>query len=1054
MYQLLLRRLTRMALSLPFNTVQGVKTNTAATRMALSLPFNNVTGMKTNPAAYQSLPASFTTIAKEDDLSEYEEQTPPGEKKILHCLDGPFHKVYNPKVVESAWYAWWERQRFFEPELGPDGKAKKEGSFVILEPPPNITGNLHMGHALPIALQDTLIRWSRMRGLTTLWLPGCDHASISTQSVVENLLWRREKKTRYNLGRKRFLKMAQDWKVEYHQKINATLRRMGGSLDWTREAFTMDENHTRATIEQFVRLHEEGIIYRGNRLINWCTQLHTGISKLEMDTIELEGRTLRDVPGYKQKVEFGVMTYFNYEIEGSSERIEIATTRPETILGDTGIAINAKDPRWRHLLDKKAKHPFLDRLLPIFNDDHIDTEKGTGAVKITPAHDAFDFEVGKRHGLEFINILNDDGTMNDKTGEYESLKRFDARLKVIEDLKAKGLYVRSEPNSMSLPICQKSNDVIEPRMKPQWWMSTRDMADKAVKVVKDGKIKIRPESAEEKYYHWMENIHDWCISRQLWWGHQIPAYFVDIEGQSRDESNGEYWIAGRTQEEAEEKAKVKFPGKKFKLKQDHDILDTWFTSAMWPFSTLGWPNKTQDLENFYPTSILETGQDILFFWVARMIMLGLKITGEVPFREVFCHALIKDPEGRKMSKSLGNVIDPIDIIEGITLEKLREKLLVSNLDPKEIAISLKSQQSSFPKGILECGTDALRFSLVNSTTGGENIKFNIDQIYIFRRFCNKIYQATKYLLGQLPSDFEPSPDSSKTGYESLSEVWILHKFNWAVTEINATLNSREFSRATSVIYRYWYNNLCDVYIEDSKFIIQGGTPEEQESAKQTLYTVIEGGLTMIHPFMPFLTEELWQRLPRRLGANCPSIMKAAYPTYNKGLDDPASEEAYELILAVRKSLRSLAAQYGIKREANVYIQCLDIRAFEICKAQLLSTHSLGVRAILRNAVSATILGPKDSKPTDCVAQAVNTSVTVYILVKGRVDVKYDLREEKAQLVKAIEVAQTKRKFFEAQKWLELTVEDQEAERRKLVNVQRRVDLLEDSINQSMRSNID
>lgn len=584
-----------------------------------------------------------------------------------------------------------------------------------------------MGHALPNALQDTLIRWNRMRGLTTLWMHGCDHAGISTQSVVENMLWRRKKQTRYDLGREKFVGTIWDWKEEYHQKITSVLRRMGGSFDWTREAFTMDANLSAAVTETFVQLHEEGIIYRANRLVNWCTKLNTALSNLEVDSKELEGRTLMDVPGYDRKVEFGVLTYFCYEIDGTdgTERIEVATTRPETMLGDSGIAVSPKDERYKDFVGKKAKHPFVDRLMPIFTDDYVDPEFGTGAVKITPAHDPNDFTLGTRHNLEFINILNDNGTMNHNTGNFQGLKRFDARYEVIEALKERGLYVKWENNAMKVPLCSKSKDVIEPLMKPQWWMRMRDLADAAINAVKDGEIKIRPESAEKSYFKWLENINDWCLSRQLWWGHQAPAYFVDIKGEPGDDSDGERWVSGRTQEDAEVKAKAKFHGKEYTLRRDEDVLDTWFSAGLWPFSTLGWPRQTHDMETLYPTTLLETGWDILFFWVARMIMLGIKMTGQVPFREVYCHSLVRDSEGRKMSKSLGNVIDPLDIMEGIELQALHDKLKNGNLDPKELATATKFQKTSFPDGIPECGADALRFSMVNYTTGGKMESFTM-----------------------------------------------------------------------------------------------------------------------------------------------------------------------------------------------------------------------------------------------------------------------------------------------------------------------------------------
>ena len=558
-----------------------------------------------------------------------------------------------------------------------------------------------------------------MHGKTTLLLPGCDHAGISTQSVVENMLWRREKKTRHDLGRPEFVSKVWEWKEDYHRFINESLRRIGSSFDWTREAFTMDANLSAAVTETFVRLHEEGIIYRANRLVSWCVKLNTALSNLEVDNKELEGRTLLDVPGYDRKVEFGVITHFNYELDGSDEKIEVATTRPETMLGDTGIAVNPTDERYTHLIGRFVKHPFVDRLMPIFADEYVDKEFGTGAVKITPAHDPNDFALGQRHNLKFINILNDDGTMNHNTGKFEGTKRFDARYGVIAALKEKGLYVKWENNPMKVPICSKSKDVIEPIMKPQWWMKMQDMADGALKAVKNGEIKIRPETAEKSFNRWLENINDWCLSRQLWWGHQIPAYFVTVENTTGDESSDESWVVGRTEEEARAKAEKKFSGKNITLKRDEDVLDTWFSSGLWPFSTLGWPKKTHDLEKLYPQSLLETGWDIIFFWVARMIMLGIKLTGQVPFKEVYCHTLVRDSEGRKMSKSLGNVIDPLDVMDGIELEALHDKLKVGNLDPKELVIATKFQKTAFPDGIPECGADALRFSLANYTTGGE-----------------------------------------------------------------------------------------------------------------------------------------------------------------------------------------------------------------------------------------------------------------------------------------------------------------------------------------------
>lgn len=632
--------------------------------------------------------------------------------------------AYDPATIEKGRYEWWNERGYFKPEFGADGKVKKDGYFVIPIPPPNVTGSLHMGHALTNALQDTMIRWQRMRGKTVLWLPGCDHAGIATQTVVEKMLQKTEGKSRHDLGRPEFVNKVWQWKDKYHSNITSSLKRLGGSLDWSREAFTMDDNLSAAVTETFVRLHEEGTIYRANRLVNWCCALNTSISNLEVDDEELDGRKLLDVPGYTRKVEFGVLTHFCYEIDGTTEKIEIATTRPETMLGDTGIAVHPEDPRYQHLIGKNAKHPFMDRLMPIVGDDKVERDFGTGAVKITPAHDQNDFDRGKEHNLEFINILNDDGTLNENAGpKFAGMKRYDARYEVINALKEAGLYVKWENNKMMIPRCSRSKDVIEPVLKPQWWMEMKELAKPALEAVENGDLLIRPDSEKRRYCHWMRNMTDWCLSRQLWWGHQCPVYLVKFEGEKNiDTADGERWISGRTLEEAQKKAETKFPGKTFSLERDPDVLDTWFSSGLWPFSTLGWPKQTSDMQNLYPTSVLETGWDILFFWVARMVMLGIKLTGQVPFREVYCHTLIRDSDGRKMSKSLGNVIDPVDVMDGITLKALGDKLLEGNLAAAEVTKASAYQKKAFPKGIPECGADALRFSLVDYTTGGKFIQ--------------------------------------------------------------------------------------------------------------------------------------------------------------------------------------------------------------------------------------------------------------------------------------------------------------------------------------------
>ncbi|KAI4157069.1 MAG: hypothetical protein LQ342_008533 [Letrouitia transgressa] len=616
------------------------------------------------------------------------------------------------------------------------------------------------------------------------------------------------------------------------------------------------------------------------------------------------------------------------------------------MLGDTGIAVNPKDERYKGFTGKFAKHLFVNRRLPIFTDEYVDPEFGTGAVKITPAHDPNDFKIGQTHKLEFISIFHDNGTLNHNAGSFEGMKRFDARYRVIDTLKEEGLYVGWKDNPMK-------------------------------------------------------------------------------------------WVAGHDRKEAEQKAAAKWPNKRFELFQDPDVFDTWFTSGMWPFSTLGWPKNTQDMQNFYPTSLLETGRDILFFWVARMIMLGLKLTGRVPFKEVYCHSLVRDSEGRKMSKSLGNVIDPVDVIEGATLQSLHAKLLVGNLDPKELATATKFQKSSFPEGIPECGADALRFSLISYTIGGVDINLDIKVMYGYRRFCNKIYQATKYVLGRLSQSFQPLPASSiRTGHESLAELWILHKLTIVAAEVNNALTAREFSTATQAIYQYWYTNLCDVYIENSKSILQDGTPDEAHSAQQSLYTALEGGLTMIHPVTPFF------------------ILKAKYPVYQKELDNPKAKEAYELILAVSKAIRSLTAEYDIKDNANICLVFTDKQSFETCKAQLPSIKTLSGKALTGPSASVAVFTNKDPQPTGCVVEAVNANVAVYLVLKGRVNLDAEVGKAKTRLEKASETVRKQIRMMDGDGWIKMRAEAQEVEKRKLEDARKEVEVLEGSVVQFERLNLE
>jgi len=825
-----------------------------------------------------------------------------------------------------------------------------------------------------------------MRQFSTLYIPGCDHAGIATQAVVEKQLARYPKdgkSKRQDFSRAEFVQLCQDWKEDYHQAINKTIRRLGISVDWSREAFTMSPQLSKAVTETFVQLHSEGLIYRANKLVHWSCRLSTAVSTLEVNQKELEGTTKLDVPGYDKKIEFGTLTYFKYPIEGSDQTIEVATTRPETMLGDTGIAVHPQDDRYKDLVGKTAQHPIIpDRKLRIVADEYVDREFGTGAVKLTPAHDHNDFNLGKKHNLPFINILNEDGTLNSNAGPYAGEKRFNARYGVIKELKKLGLYTRQEPNKMVVPICSRSGDVIEPLLKPQWWMRMEPLAKPAIAVVESGELIIRPEVQKRQYLQWMRNLQDWCLSRQLWWGHQIPAYYISIEGEDAgNDVDDDYWVCGRTEREAQEKAEQKFPGKKVTLKRDEDVLDTWFSSGLWPFSTLGWPDKTSDLENYFPTTTLETGWDIIPFWVSRMIMFSLKLTGKVPFTEVFCHGLVRDNDGRKMSKSLGNVIDPIDIVDGISLDGLHEKLLHGNLAQSEIKNAEKYQKKAFPQGFPEVGADALRFSLINYTqSSGSDINFDIKTMHGYRKFCNKIYQATKYVLGKLGNDFVPRESSALTGKESLPERWILTKMNTAAKQMNQALEEREFARSTQISHRYLYDELFDIYIENSKSIISDGTPEEARSAMDTLYTTIESGLRLLSPFMPFLTEELWQRLPRRSGEKASSITIAEYPEYESSFHDLRSEVAYELVLGCSKGIRSLLADYAVKDKRGVaYIAPLNQMSHDTVSTQLSAIESLSGKI----PVKISILKAGDIKPADCAVFPVSANANVYLAVKDR-----------------------------------------------------------------------
>ncbi|KAJ8038314.1 Valine--tRNA ligase [Holothuria leucospilota] len=844
--------------------------------MLKSLRATCVGGALKKPWPYQKYQIILLNIQKH--LTTCSHQYGPTKKDI----SVPLPKSYDPKFVESGWYSWWEESGFFSPEFHTKlGKDDTTEPFVICLPPPNVTGSLHLGHTLTVAIQDSLCRWRRMRGQQTLWIPGSDHAGIATQIVVEKMLWKKENITRHQLGREKFVEEVWKWKRECGHEIDLQLKRLGASLDWSRPNFTMSKEFSRAVQEAFITLHDDGTIYRGNKLVNWSCTLRSTISDIEVDKHPIEGATAFQVPGYEEPVQFGQLTYFAYPLEGSDNEIIVATTRVETMLGDTAVAVHPEDVRYKHLIGRNVRHPFVDRFLPIIASETVDHEFGTGAVKITPGHDFNDYELGEKHNLKSVTILDETGLITCSSQQFNGLKRFDAREKIISALKELGLYRGQKEHAMVVPLCSRSRDIVEPLLKEQWFVRCDELASKAVKAVESGELMIHPATHHKTWSHWLTNIRDWCISRQLWWGHRIPAYRVHLRSDHplHDEvNNSNFWVSGRSRDEALEKAseKLNIDESCLLLTQDEDVLDTWFSSALFPFAVHGWPSQTENLNRYYPSTLLETGHDILFFWVARMVMMGQKLTGVLPFKEVYLHSMVRDAHGRKMSKSLGNVIDPVDVIQGISLEGLHARLEDSLLDAEERATSRKGQAADYPKGIPECGTDALRFALCTYKAQVEDINLDVNKVQTYRFFCNKIWNAAIFTMNALPSDFQPSPVDEFTQDSSIMDKWILSRLSHVSQLVNDGFHGYDFPVVTSAIYKFWIHNLCDIYLESVKPIIRNGS-KEATTCQNVLLLSIEAGLRLLSPFMPFLTEELYQRLPGKPEENIPSICLAPYP---------------------------------------------------------------------------------------------------------------------------------------------------------------------------------
>ena len=818
-------------------------------------------------------------------------------------------KVYEPQAVEQKIYAFWEQGNYFHAEVD---RSKKKKPLSIVMPPPNVTGQLHMGHALDCTLQDILTRYKRMQGYSALWMPGTDHAGIATQIKVEEELRKNEGLSRYDLGRDRFLERVWAWKEKYGSRIVQQQKRMGVSCDWERSRFTMDEGCSRAVRETFCKLYEKGLIYKGSRIINWCPHCLTALSDAEVE--------YADKPGH--------LWYIRYPLTDGSGDIVVATTRPETMLGDTGVAVNPEDPTQKDKIGKTCILPLVGREIPIVGDEYCEIGFGTGAVKMTPAHDPNDFEVGLRHKLEVIRVIADDGTINENGGAYEGLDRYACRKQIVADLEAAGYLVKTEPYSHNVGTCYRCHNDVEPLISAQWFVKMAPLAKEALRVVNDGTIRFVPERFAKTYTNWMENVHDWCISRQLWWGHQIPAWYCDDCGHIN---------VGREDPTKCEKCGCT------RLTREEDVLDTWFSSALWPFSTLGWPDKTPALDYWYPTSVMVTGYDIIFFWVARMIFSGMEQMRAQPFDTVLIHGLVRDSQGRKMSKSLGNGIDPLDMVE-------------------------------------KYGADALRFNLVTGNSPGNDMRFYEEKCEAMRNFCNKIWNASRFVMMNLTVTDDALPEQLE-----LEDKWILSRYNDTVRAVGENLEKFELGVAAGKIYDFIWDNYCDWYIELTKPRLNGDDPAAKEAAQRVLLHVLHGIVRLLHPFMPFITEEIYQALPHTGEA----LIVEAYPVYDPALAFPGEAADFELVMEAIRAVRARRAEMNVppSRKSHLIIATDRPAAFELGQAYIR-------KLAYAEAVSVRTEAPEDTGGT---VSVVTGNARMFMPMADLVD----LEAERARLGKAL-----------------------------------------------------